>query len=164
MLVDIGASKMNINIVVDSASVLARDIAVGSHQLTEQIAGIFDVDIDEAENIKLGVVQPDENVEEIEEAFTSICTQWVLEIKRAIDLYTSNNPEQPLDRLILCGGGAGIQGLDTFVHQETGLEVVVFNPFDFMQYSSKKIDPEYIKMVGPKMAIASGLAIRPASM
>lgn len=164
VLVDIGASKMNINIVVESSSVLARDIAVGSHQLTEQIAGILDVDIDEAEKIKLGIVHPEENVDEITNAFTSICTQWVLEIKRAIDLYRSNNPDKPLDKLILCGGGSGIQGFDVFVRQETGLEVQVFNPFDYMQYSTKKIDPEYIRMVGPKMAIASGLAIRPASM
>ncbi len=37
-LVDIGASKMNINIIADGASVLARDGVVGSAQLTNQIA------------------------------------------------------------------------------------------------------------------------------
>ena len=34
-LIDIGASKMNINIISEGVSVLARDIVVGSEQLTE---------------------------------------------------------------------------------------------------------------------------------
>ena len=161
-LVDIGASKMNINIIADGASVLARDIVVGSDQLTEQIAGSLGVEYEEAEKIKLGLVPVEENREELEEIFTQTCTQWVLEIKKAIDLYVANNPDQPLQRLILSGGGSKVGGLKDFIASETGLEVISFNPFQDMKVNEKKIDRAYLNAIAPEMAIAAGLAIRPA--
>jgi len=161
-LVDIGASKMNINILSQGISVVARDIIVGSRQLTEQIQNVFDLDFEEAEALKLGSIAADDKQEEIEEIFSTTCTQWVLEIKKAIDLYHSNHPNQPLKKLILSGGGAKVAGLTDFLAQETELEVELFNPFAKMTANSKKIDPEYLNSIGPEMAIAAGLAIRPS--
>ena len=161
-LVDIGAAKMNINIISSGISVVARDIVVGSRQLTEQIMNQFDLDFDEAEAIKLGRLPAEDRQEELEQIFTTVCTQWVLEIKKAIDLYHSNYPDAPLERLILSGGGAKVAGLTDYLHRETGLPVELFNPFAHMLSNDKKIDPEYLKSVGPEMAIASGIAIRPS--
>ncbi len=161
-LVDIGASKMNINILSQGISVVARDIIVGSRQLTEQIQNVFELEYEEAEALKLGSIPADEKRDEIEEIFSTTCTQWVLEIKKAIDLYHSNHPDQPLSRLILSGGGSKVAGLTDFLAQETELEVELFNPFAKMSSNRKKIDPEYLKNIGPEMAIAAGLAIRPS--
>jgi type IV pilus assembly protein PilM len=160
-LVDIGASKMNINILAEGISVVARDIVVGSRQLTEQIQGAFDLEYDEAEALKLGQIPAEEKREEMEEIFSSTCTQWVLEIKKAIDLYHSNNPDKPLTRLVLSGGGSKVVGLADFLESETSIPVEIFNPFSNMTYNKKKIDAEYINRVGPEMAIVSGIAIRP---
>jgi type IV pilus assembly protein PilM len=160
-LVDIGASKMNINILAEGISVVARDIVVGSRQLTEQIQGAFDLEYDEAEALKLGQIPAEEKREEMEEIFSSTCTQWVLEIKKAIDLYHSNNPDKPLTRLVLSGGGSKVVGLADFLESETAIPVEIFNPFSNMTYNKKKIDAEYINRVGPEMAIVSGIAIRP---
>jgi type IV pilus assembly protein PilM len=160
-LIDIGASKMNINIISGGMSVVARDIVVGSRQLTEQIMGQLDLDFEEAEAIKLGAASAGEQQQELEEIFSSVCTQWVLEIKKAIDLYRSNYPEAPLAKLVLSGGGSKVAGLCDYLSQETGIEVLQFNPFVKMTSNRRKIDPEYLKNIGPEMAIASGLAIRP---
>lgn len=163
-LVDIGASKMNINILSNGISVIARDIVVGSRQLTEQIQNTLDIDFDEAEALKLGHIPADERQEQIEEIFVSTCTQWVLEVKKAIDLYHSNHPDQPLTRLVLSGGGSKVNGLIDFLKEETGLEVELFNPFKNMTFNKRKIDPNYIASVGPEMAIATGIAIRPSAI
>jgi len=162
-LVDIGASKMNINIIADGASVLARDIVVGSEQLTDQIANTLGVEYEEAEQIKLGLTPVKENKKQVEEIFKQTCTQWVLEIKKAIDLYMANHPEQPLQKLIISGGGSKVKGLKSFIHRETGIEVISFNPFLQMKSNKKKIDPDYIDAIAPEMAIAAGLAIRPTA-
>jgi len=161
-LVDIGASKMNINIIAAGASVLARDVIVGSEQLTEQIANTLEIEFEEAEDLKLGVTPAGDYQEELEEIFTQTCTQWILEIKKAIDLYLSNNPDNPLTSLVLSGGGSKIRGLQQFIEAETGLQVTTFNPFVHMQLNEKKIDPEYLESIAPEMAIAAGLAIRTA--
>ena len=161
-LVDIGASKMNINIISGGMSVVARDIVVGSRQLTEHIMNQLDVEFEEAEAIKLGHNPVDEKQEELEEIFSTVCTQWVLEIKKAIDLYHSNYPEAPLAKLVLSGGGAKVAGLPDFLKNETGIAIELFNPFANMRVNEKKIDPNYLTAVGPEMAIASGIAIRPS--
>lgn len=161
-LVDIGASKMNINILANGMSVVARDVVVGSRQLTEQIQGALDIDFDEAENIKLGQSPAGENQQIIEEIFSSTCTQWVLEIKKAIDLYHANNADEPLQRLVLSGGGSKVVGLADFLAHETGLTVELFNPFKQMSFNVKKIDADYLGSIGPEMAIATGIAIRPS--
>jgi len=161
-LVDIGAAKMNINILSEGVSVVARDIVVGSRQLTEQIQNAFDLDYEEAEALKLGQIPAEDKQEEMEEIFSSTCTQWVLEIKKAIDLYHSNNPDKPLTRLILSGGGSKVVGLSDFLESETSIPVEIFNPFSNMSFNKKKIDAEYVDSVGPEMAIVSGIAIRPS--
>lgn len=162
-LIDIGASKMNINIISEGVSVLARDIMVGSEQLTNQLANTLNIDYLEAEKIKLGIVLVEKNLEKIEGIFSQICTQWVLEIKKAIDLYLANNPDKPLQSLILSGGGSKVNGLLDYIFRETGLQVIAFNPFTHMILDEKKIDRQYLNSIAPEMAIAAGLAIRPAA-
>ena len=163
-LVDIGASKMNINIISNGVSVVARDVVVGSRQLTEQIQSAFDLEFEEAEALKLGHIPAGDKQQQIEEIFSSTCTQWVLEIKKAIDLYHANNPDAPLSRLVLSGGGSKVSGLIDFLANETGLSVELFNPFANMTVNSKQIDPDYLNSVGPEMAIATGNAIRPSEI
>lgn len=163
-LVDIGASKMSINIISDGVSVVARDISVGSRQLTEQIQDRLDMEFDEAEEVKLGKRQVLEQQDDIAGIYSSVCTQWVLEIKKAIDLYHANHPDRPLRRLSLSGGGSKVVGLADFLHTETGLEVEVFNPLAAMTFNAKKIDPDYVKAIGQEMAIATGIAIRSAAV
>ena len=152
----------SINIISEGVSVVARDIVVGSQQLTEQIEATFDISYEDAEALKLGHIPAEEKQAEIEEIFTSTCTQWVLEIKKAIDLYHANHQEAPLHRLVLSGGGSKVTGLLEFLANETELPVELFNPFSNMTVNSKKIDPDYLKSVGPEMAIATGIAIRPS--
>jgi type IV pilus assembly protein PilM len=161
-LVDIGASKMNINIISGGMSMVARDIVVGSRQLTEHIMNQFEIEYEEAEALKLGHQPAGNRQEELEDIFSTVCTQWVLEVKKAIDLYHSNYPDAPLVKLVLSGGGSKVQGLVDYLTSETGLAVSLFNPFSNMKANNKKIDPDYLKVIGPEMAIASGIAIRPS--
>lgn len=163
-LIDIGASKMNINIISNGLSVIAKDVSVGSRQLTEQIIDTFDIPFDEAEALKIGKTPAEEKQEQIAGIFTSTCTQWVLEIKKTIDLYHANHANNQLDKLILSGGGAKVAGLADFLHKETNLPVEIFNPFTTMQTNPKQIDPEYLSNIAPEMAIATGLAIRTSTI
>lgn len=162
-LVDIGASKMNINVISNGVSVLARDIVVGSNQLTDQIANTLGIEEEQAEKIKLGIDPAGDNLEVVQDIFNQTCTQWVLEIKKAIDLYLANNPDSPLESLVLSGGGAKVTGLVDYMEKETGLNVILFNPFEAMTVDEKKIDRQYLDSIAPEMVIAAGLAIRQAA-
>lgn len=163
-LIDIGADKMNINIIIQGTSVLARDINVGSRKLTETIANTLGVDEAEAEKLKLGIIPAGERQSELEQIFERTCTQWVFDIQKAIDLYNSKNKERPLRKIVLSGGGSKVNGIAEFISKETKLEVIRFNPFSNMKFNEKKIDRDYIEAIGPEMAIAAGLAIRPSEI
>jgi type IV pilus assembly protein PilM len=163
-LVDIGATKMSINIVSQGISVLARDVVVGSRQLTDQIQNRFGVTADEGEGLKMGYEPAEEKQKDIDDIFANTCTHWALELKKAIDLYYTNNPDMALSKIILSGGGSRIQGLEQFFAEEIGLEVEILNPFKKIQTDNKKIDKEYMNYIGPEMAIALGLAIRPSEL
>ena len=163
-LVDIGATKMSINIVSQGISVLARDVVVGSRQLTDQIQNRFGIDADEAEGLKIGYEPVEEKQKDLDEIYANTCTQWALELKKAIDLYYTNNPDMTLNKIILSGGGSRIQGLDQFFTEEIGLQVEQMNPIAKIKSSSKNIDQEYLNYVGPEMAVALGLAIRPSEL
>lgn len=163
-LVDIGAEKMNINIIINGTSVLARDIVVGSQQLTDRIAAAFGISQEEAEKMKLGIIEAGDRENELQEIFNSICTNWVLEVQKAIDLYRSKNPDKPIAKIVLSGGGSKVNGIAEFISRETGIEVIRFNPFAGMKINEKKIDRDYIEGIAPEMAIAAGLAIRPCEI
>ena len=163
-LVDVGAEKMNINIIVNGTSVLARDVSSGSRQLTYEIARKFDIDDDEADKIKLGVIPAGDRQEELAKIVTKICTNWVFEIQKAVDLYRSKNADKPLTKIVLSGGGSKVKGLAEFISQEVGIEVQPFNPFVGMKVNEKKIDRDYIDAIAPQMTIAAGLAIRPSEL
>jgi type IV pilus assembly protein PilM len=161
-LVDIGASTININIIASGNSLLARDIVAGSRQITELIARRLGIDEAEAERLKLGLVPPGEHQKEIEEMYLGTCTQWILEIKKTLDLYRAKNAANPVQKIVLSGGGSRVQGLEGFIKQETGLEVSHVNPFANIRFNPKKLDESYVRNLAPEMAIAAGLAIRPA--
>jgi type IV pilus assembly protein PilM len=163
-LVDIGATKMSINIVSQGISVLARDVVVGSRQLTDQIQNRFGVTADEGEGLKMGYESAEEKQKDLDDIYANTCTQWALELKKAIDLYYTNNPDMALSKIMLSGGGSRIQGLDQFFAEEIGLEVEILNPFIKIQTDNKNIDKEYLNYIGPEMAIALGLAIRPSEL
>lgn len=160
ILVDIGSSKMNINIISGGASVFARDVFLGSRQLTEQIQGKLDVSFEEAEDLKVSAQDPGDQLPQLEETFASACTQWILEIKKALDFYNSNYPEEPIDKMVLSGGGSHIRGLEHYFASESELEIEKFNPFASAVVDRKKIDPQYLAYIAPEMAISTGLASR----
>ncbi len=159
-LVDIGATNMHINIISDGTSITAKDIVMGSRQLTEQIAETFDITTEEAEALKIGQTPAEDKQEQIARIFNSICSQWVSEIKKTIDLYHSNKTNKRLDKLALSGGGSKVAGLIEFLHNETNVPVEIFNPFIKMLKNPKQIDPDYLNNIGPEMTIAAGLALR----
>lgn len=163
-LIDIGASKMNINIIADGVSVVARDVGVGSEQLTNRLAVDLNIDYDQAEKLKLGALTMPEQNDKIRKIFNKVCGQWVMEIRKATDLYRSNNSKRPLKNIVLSGGGAKVVGLAEFLSNELNLPAQIFDPFERIQVDERKFDRQYLSTLGPEIAIAAGLAIRPTTL
>jgi len=159
-LIDIGANKMNINIVKDYMSAFTRDVTIGGEQITREIASEFDCSFEEAEDVKQGKTEnkvPEEKVKEIIHSFTS---SWCDEIRRAIDFYYSTYADEDIRRIVLSGGATQTAGFSELLSSETSIDVKMCNPFASMSINEKQNDIEYITKIAPQAAICIGLASR----
>lgn len=160
-LVDIGAQKTNLNIVLQDASLFARDMAFGGAQLTEAIQEATGLEYVDAERIKIAGSEDMAIMKEVTTVCNELYDVWASELKRAIDFYkaSSSEEEYPTD-LYVSGGSAFLKGLDMLLGDKIGLPIKILNPLHGFTVNSD-IEPEYISSVAPQMVIATGLALRP---
>jgi type IV pilus assembly protein PilM len=162
-LVNIGAQVVNINVVQNGTPAFTRDITTGGNQYTEEIQKSLSISFEEAERIKLGGGGTDQSQEvvprEVEEAIRSVTDTVIGEIARSLDFFTATSAESRIKRVLLCGGGAAIPGLDVSFQERSGIDVEVMNPLARM-ISSKGFDSDYLNSVGPSLSVGIGLAAR----
>ena len=159
-LVDIGAQKTNLSIVYKGESLFARDMAFGGALLTETIKDSTGLSEEEAEKVKIAGSNDEGLQREISSITTEMCKLWAGEIKKALDFHNANSkPEEHPSKLFLSGGSSLFKGLDELFRVEIDMPVTRFNPFVGMEADSN-IEREYLNMIAPQLAIASGLALR----
>jgi type IV pilus assembly protein PilM len=159
-LLDIGANKAAINVLHRGAPIFPRDIPIGGEQINDAIRENFKVADQEAERIKLGEASSRVSGPALEQTVADVVGNWLSEIKRTIDFYTRNYPENKIDKIYLSGGSARISGLIRVLQENTGIPVEVFNPLLRVDYDQKVFDPAYLEYIGPQMCVAFGLALR----
>jgi type IV pilus assembly protein PilM len=159
-LIDIGASKTSLNILKDNSSVFMRDVALGCIQINQKIMSMLDCSYDEAELIKFGEPSKKLSADELKQIISAVVTDWCTEIRRALDFFYTNYPDDPIKRIILSGGGANIAEFRQLLANESAAQVETLNPFNEVVIEEKSFDPEYIRQIGPQAAIAMGLALR----
>ena len=158
-LIDIGANKMNINIIKNGMSLLTKDAANGGARITGEIQDRFDVDYQTAEAIKIGGTEaPDPEV--LGDIVARAAGNWVSEVKRAVDFMEASYPGEKLEGVYLSGGSCRVEGLAAFFQKELGVPAHIFNPFAQVAYDQGKFDPAYIEYMGPQACICLGLALR----
>jgi len=158
-LVDIGATKTNVNIIKGRNSVLIRDVSMGGIQITQEIMSQGGCSFDEAEEWKLNPESAKMDKEELSDIIALTSARWCEEIRPAIDFFYSLNEERP-DRIVLSGGGGLVSGFKEMLAAETGIPVEIMNPFAAVEVNESQFEPSYLKRVAPQAAIALGLALR----
>jgi type IV pilus assembly protein PilM len=159
-LIDIGASKTSLNILKDNSSVFMRDVALGCIQINQKIMSMLDCSYDQAELIKFGEPSKKLSADELKQIISAVVTDWCTEIRRALDFFYTNYPDDPIKRIILSGGGANIAEFRQLLASESNAQVETLNPFNGIVVDEKSFEPEYIRQIGPQAAIAMGLALR----
>ncbi|MCX7599080.1 MAG: type IV pilus assembly protein PilM [Armatimonadetes bacterium] len=83
------------------------------------------------------------------------------ELRRSIDFYRRQHRNEPVDRVVLSGGGALLRGLAELLSAETGIRCEMANPFANMLLPDDSEDlKQYLAQIGPLMTVATGLALR----
>ena len=125
-LVNIGAQVVNINIISNGAPAFTRDITTAGNQYTEEIQKALSISFEEAERIKLGGRRSENSQEvvpqEVESAMRSVTETVIGEISRSLDFFSATSADSRIERVVLCGGGAGVAGLQAGFQQRSGAQ------------------------------------------
>ena len=162
-LVNIGAQVVNINIISGGAPAFTRDITTAGNQYTEEIQKALSISFEEAERIKLGGRRSESSQEvvpqEVEQAMRTVTETVIGEISRSLDFFSATSADSRIERIVLCGGGASVAGLQAAFQQRSGAKVEIMDPLARMLPSSK-FEANYLDEVAPALGVGVGLALR----
>ncbi|MGQ9645255.1 MAG: type IV pilus assembly protein PilM [Thermodesulfobacteriota bacterium] len=159
-IANVGASITNINILKNNTSSFTRDIFKGGNQITEEIQRQLHIDYEEAERIKVGNKGDTTSPSALQNVLKTASEALAVEIGNSLDFFQSTSTSEKVSKLYLSGGGSKIKDFDIILQQQIGIPVEVANPFKRIEYSGKNFDMDYLREIGPIMAVAVGLASR----
>lgn len=156
-VVDIGANITTLHVLVDGKIVFTREQTFGGNILTEEIERHYGLSYQEAGRAKKENSLPDDYAEKVLDPFKrSMATT----VTRALQFFFSASAQyQSIDHVVLSGGCASIQGVDTMIAEETGTSTSIANPFSDMTIG-KRVSLQALSNDSPSMLIACGLAMR----
>ena len=163
VLVNVGASVTNINVIANGISTFTRDISIGGSQFTDAVQKALNVSYDEAEALKLGGGGADAEAvvpQEVERVLQTESESIANEIQRSLDFYAATSADAHIARIFLSGGSAKIPALVKTIEGRTGVPVEIINPFRNVDIGTGRFDPEYLRQVAPMAAVSMGLALR----
>jgi type IV pilus assembly protein PilM len=159
-IANVGASITNINILKNNVSGFTRDIFKGGNQITEDIQRQLHIDYDEAEKIKIGSKVDVTSRSIVQNLLKTTSESLAVEIRNSLDFFQSTATYEKISKLYLSGGGSKIKDFDVILQQEIGIPVEIVNPFTKIEYNEKNFDVEYLREIGPIVAVGVGLASR----
>jgi type IV pilus assembly protein PilM len=87
-------------------------------------------------------------------AIAPILEEFVSEVRRSIDYYRSRGGE--IDAVELCGGGAKLGGLGSFLSKSLGIECDAYDPLRRLNVNARKVAPAFVEEHKQAFAVAVG--------
>ncbi len=163
VLIDVGASVTNINVLSDGVTTFTRDIAMAGNLFTEEIQKQLNITYEEAEAYKRGGAggAADSVVpQEVDRVMQSVAESIASEVQRSLDFYAATSAESVFSKIYLSGGSARIPALGRTIARVCSVPVELVNPFAAIGYDPRVFSPAYLEQVAPSAGVAVGLALR----
>ena len=129
VLLNVGASAININILRGGQSVLTRDIPIGGRAYTEAVQRALDLSRDAAERLKKGIPVDGATVDEVRPLLRAVTEDVLVEIQKTFDFFSAPASANGIDRIVLSGGASRVDGFRRALEDRFGTPVTEFDPF-----------------------------------
>jgi type IV pilus assembly protein PilM len=159
VLMNIGASGVNINIVSGTSSVFTRDISTGGNAYTEAIQREFNLSFEQAEQVKRGEEADGIRLDDVRPVLRAVTENVLLEVQKTFDFFRATAPSDRLDRVLVCGGASQTEGLLDDIADRFSLPVEALNPFRRVAFDPGKFGVDASE-AGATAVVAVGLALR----
>ena len=159
VLLNAGASAININILQGDQSVFTRDISIGGNAYTEAVQKELDLPFDAAEQLKKGIPVDGASFEEAQPVLRAVTENVLLEIQKTFDFFKATAASEQIDRIMLSGGASRVDGFRDMLHERIGAPVEEFDPFRAIVWDGNKVGGDPAEHAATA-AVAVGLALR----
>lgn len=159
LMIQLGASSTDLAVVFRGLLLQTRSIGTGGMALTRAIAQYLNFEPTQAEEYKkvYGLLE-DQLGGKIYQVLKPLADVIVSEARRMIQSFQIKNPQNPVKRIVLLGGGAKLPGLVVYLANNLGLEVQEADPWYFIQ--KDKVVPPKLLSAAASYVVAVGLALR----
>jgi type IV pilus assembly protein PilM len=159
MIVEIGSRLASMGVVREGKLVLTRSITVAGESFTRALVTNLGLSEDQAEQYKRSYGLDESQVEgKVAKAMRPLVDSLVGEVKKTVNFYQSKQGREPVEMVVISGGGAKMTGLVQVLAEGVGLEVQVGNPLAKLEV--KEEDKKQLESMWLEMAVAFGLAMR----
>jgi type IV pilus assembly protein PilM len=160
VLLNAGASAININILTGDQSVFTRDISIGGNAYTEAVQKELNLAFDSAEQAKKGVPVEGVSFDDVRPVLHAMTENVLLEIQKTFDFFKATASSDRIDRIVLSGGASRVDGFTQALQDRFGTAVETFDPFRKIGFDISKLRITDAENVLPTAAVAVGLALR----
>jgi type IV pilus assembly protein PilM len=162
VLLNAGASAININILSGDQSLFTRDISIGGNAYTEAVQKELDLPFDAAEQLKKGHPVDGKTFDDVQPVLHAMTDNVLLEIQKTFDFFKATAASDRIDKIILSGGASRVDGFAAALAERFGAPVEPFDPFRAIAFEPKKLGVDEADLEGlmPTAAVAVGLALR----
>jgi type IV pilus assembly protein PilM len=160
VLLNAGASAININIVSGDQSLFTRDISLGGNAYTEAVQKELNLPFESAEQLKKGQALDGVAFRDVQPVLHAMTENVLLEVQKTFDFFKATAVSDRIDRIVLSGGASRVDGFAAALQERFGSTVTGFDPFRSIGFDAAKfgvVDPENVL---PTAAVAVGLALR----
>lgn len=157
MIVEIGANSTDISVVRESIPVLNRSLEICGTTITKALMEKLGISFAQAEQFKIDLSLSEKANSELPAVVIKTITPIISEIKYMLDFYNMSN-QGNVEKIILSGGSSLLLSLSQYLSDKLNLQVIIGDPFNRILYPDE-LKP-VIKEVGPRLAVAVGLALR----
>jgi type IV pilus assembly protein PilM len=162
VLMNVGASAININILSGDQSLFTRDISIGGNAYTEAVQKELNLPFEQAEVAKKGEPIEGLSFDDVRPVLHAMTENVLLEIQKTFDFFKATAASDRIDRVLLSGGGSAVDGFAAALEERFGAPVEMFDPFKKVAFEPAKLNLPAADQIAPTAAVAIGLALRKA--
>jgi type IV pilus assembly protein PilM len=159
VLLNVGASAINVNIVAGTQSVFARDVSMGGNAFTEAVQKELGLPFEAAEELKKGAHANAALFDNARPVLKAMTDSALLEVEKTFDFFKATTANDRIDRIVLSGGASRVEGFAEALEDRFDTTVERFNPFRQIDFDSKRLGASAEEMASLS-AVAVGLALR----
>jgi type IV pilus assembly protein PilM len=160
VLLNAGASAINVNVICGDQSLFTRDISIGGNVYTEALQKELHLSQDDAETLKKGTPVDGIEFEQARPVLRAVTENVLLEIQKTFDFFRGTTGTDHIDKIVVSGGSSRVDGFAEMLGDRFEAQIEEFDPFKNITFDAQKFGVESAADVASTAAVAVGLALR----